>query len=140
MIVTRTPAYCKIWILIPHIVENLKKPGNQHGLWVKRSTMNAWAKIQIEWAQNSEEKFITGVLLWDLSAAFETLDADFLMASNGLVASPPKLPSYLSTTIIIRFISFLNSKALISKNYNSLRYQLICRQSPIFLSVTKIIF
>ena len=35
--------------------------------------------LQREWAQNSENKLIAGVLLWDLSAAFDTLDADILV-------------------------------------------------------------
>ena len=34
------------------------------------STMTAWANLQKEWARNSDEKMIIGVLLWDLSAAF----------------------------------------------------------------------
>ena len=39
-----------------------------------RSTMTAWADIQKQWAQNSDDKKLTGVLLWDLSAAFDCLD------------------------------------------------------------------
>ena len=31
-----------------------------------------------EWLQNTEEKKITGVLLWDLTAAFDTLDCEIL--------------------------------------------------------------
>ena len=40
--------------------------------------MTAWADIQEDWAQNSEEKKITRILLWDLSTAFDTLDANLL--------------------------------------------------------------
>ena len=40
----------------------------------KRSTMSAWENIQLEWAKKTEEKKITGVLLWDLTVAFDTLD------------------------------------------------------------------
>ena len=36
--------------------------------------MTAWADIQEEWSRNSEEKHVTGILLWDLSAEFDTLD------------------------------------------------------------------
>ena len=36
--------------------------------------MTAWADIQKQWAQNSDDKKLTGVLLWDLSAAFDCLD------------------------------------------------------------------
>ena len=34
--------------------------------------MTAWANIQQEWAQNTEKNQTTGVMLWDLSAAFDT--------------------------------------------------------------------
>ena len=54
-------------------------PANQHGFRAKRSTMTAWANLQRDWAQNSDEKKVTGILLWDLSAAFDTLDADILV-------------------------------------------------------------
>ena len=53
-------------------------PHNQHGFRPKRSTMTAWADIQKQWAQNCDEKKITGVLLWDLSAAFDCLDQEIL--------------------------------------------------------------
>ena len=41
--------------------------------------MTAWANIQQEWAQNTEKNQTTGVMLWDLSAAFDTLDAEILI-------------------------------------------------------------
>ena len=40
--------------------------------------MTAWADIQEAWAQNGEDKMITGILLWDLPAAFDTLDAEIM--------------------------------------------------------------
>ena len=46
-------------------------PENQHGFRAKRSTMTALTNIQHEWASNTEKKLITGILLWDLSAAFD---------------------------------------------------------------------
>ena len=51
-------------------------PESQHGFRPKRSTMTAWEAIQLDWAQNSEKNDISGILLWDLSAAFDTLDVD----------------------------------------------------------------
>ena len=48
-------------------------PNNQHGFRPMRSTMTAWSNIQKQWAQNTDEKQLTGVLLWDLSAAFDCL-------------------------------------------------------------------
>ena len=34
--------------------------------------MTAWQEIQLDWALNTEQDLVTGVLLWDLSAAFDT--------------------------------------------------------------------
>ena len=53
-------------------------PKNQHGFREHRSTMTAWSDIQQDWAMNTENKEITGVLLWDLSAAFDTLEHGIL--------------------------------------------------------------
>ena len=51
-------------------------PENQHGFWAKKS--NPWAQIQQEWALTAEHKQITGVLLRDLSAAFDSLGCEIL--------------------------------------------------------------
>ena len=40
--------------------------------------MSAWTEIQQEWAQKTEGNKITGVLLRDLTAAFDTLDYEIL--------------------------------------------------------------
>ncbi len=53
-------------------------PNNQHGFRENRSTMSALSSMQKEWTENSENKKKTGILLWDLSAAFDTLDVDLL--------------------------------------------------------------
>ena len=54
--------------------DNKLLPPNQHGFRERRSTMTALSAIQQEWAENTANKFITRVLLWDLSAAFDTLN------------------------------------------------------------------
>ena len=41
-------------------------PTNQHGFRAKRSTMSAWPNLQRDWTQNSDEKKVTGILLWDI--------------------------------------------------------------------------
>ena len=51
-------------------------PENQNEFWAKRS--NPWARIQQEWALTAEHKQITGVLLRDLSAAFDSLGCEIL--------------------------------------------------------------
>ena len=48
-------------------------PDNQHGFRPRRSTMTALSGLQQEWASKEEEKMTTGVLLWDLSAAYDTI-------------------------------------------------------------------
>ena len=40
--------------------------------------ISAWKDIQLDWATKTNDKNVTGVLLWDLSAAFDTLDVDIL--------------------------------------------------------------
>ena len=38
--------------------------------------MTAWQEVQLDWATKGENGPVTGVLLWDLSAAFDTLDCE----------------------------------------------------------------
>jgi hypothetical protein len=40
--------------------------------------MTAWGDIQESLANYNENNSITGILLWDLSAAFDTLDAKLI--------------------------------------------------------------
>ena len=40
--------------------------------------MTAWQEVQLDWATKVEDGLMTGVLLWDLSAAFDTLDFEGL--------------------------------------------------------------
>ena len=55
-------------------------PENQHGFRQKRSTMTALTSMQKEWVHNTEEGLITGILVWDLSAAYDTINTDLLCA------------------------------------------------------------
>ena len=41
-----------------------------------------WEDIQMDWANEAEKKHVAGILLWDLSAAFDTLDKDIENSSN----------------------------------------------------------
>ena len=61
-----------------YLEKNNLLPKNQHGFRPQRSTMTAWADIQQEWALKSETSEMTVVMLWDLSAAFDTLDPEIL--------------------------------------------------------------
>ncbi len=59
---------------VTHYMEMHKLlPENQHGFRQKRSTMTALSSMQQEWTKNSEENLKTGILVWDLSAAYDTL-------------------------------------------------------------------
>ena len=57
-------------------------PYNQHGFRPMRSTMTAWSDIQSQWCQNTDEKKLTGVLLWNLSAAFDCLGPIILIKNS----------------------------------------------------------
>ena len=57
-----------------HMESNGLIPETQYGFHAKRSTQSAWSQIQQDWAKNSENNLTTGVLMWDLTAAFDTLD------------------------------------------------------------------
>ena len=61
-----------------YLEENNLLPENQHGFRKSRSTMTAHANMQQDWVKNKEEGLKTGLLVWDLSAAFDTLDIDLL--------------------------------------------------------------
>ena len=62
-----------------HMESNNLLPNSQHGFREKRSTMTALSEIQSDWTENTEDKKITGVLFWDLSASFDTLNSDLLV-------------------------------------------------------------
>jgi hypothetical protein len=54
-------------------------PNCQHGFRSGRSTMSALSAMQKDWIQNTEDGLMTGVLVWDLSSAFDTLDIDLFL-------------------------------------------------------------
>ena len=58
--------------------DNKLLPNNQHGFREGRSTMTALTEIQNKWITSTEDGKTTGVLVWDLSAAFDTLDSNLL--------------------------------------------------------------
>ena len=57
-----------------HMESNKLLPNNQHGFRAMRSTMTALSAMQKEWVRSNEDGLITGVLIWDLSAAFDTVN------------------------------------------------------------------
>ena len=55
-------------------------PNNQHGFRTGRSTMSALSSMQKEWIRNTENGLMTGILVWDLSSAFNTLDVRLFLS------------------------------------------------------------
>ncbi len=47
-----------------YMESNSLVPKKKHGFRAKRSTRTAWSDIQQDWAMKTENKEITGVLLW----------------------------------------------------------------------------
>ena len=78
-----------------YLEKNDLLPKNQHGFRPKRSTMTAWQEIQLDWAEKTEKNLVTGVLLWDLSAAFDTLDCDGLCEKLVLFGLQPRSVSWV---------------------------------------------
>ena len=65
--------------------------------------MTALTAMQTEWMKNTEDGLLTGVLVWDLSSAFDTLDVDLLLA---------KLEIYGADTLTLKwFKSFLINRS-----------------------------
>lgn len=65
-------------------------PNNQHGFRKGRSTMTALSAMQKEWIQNTEQGLTTGVLVWDLSAAFDTMDIGLFIRKLTLYGADQK--------------------------------------------------
>ena len=78
-------------------------PKNQHGFRPKRSTMTAWEEIQLDWAENTENKNISGILLWDLSAAFNTLDVDVFCEKIKIYGFQPKTVEWFRSFLTGRY-------------------------------------
>ena len=58
------------------VESNKLLPNSQHGFRAQRSTMPALSEVQQQCAKNTEAKEVTGILMWDLSAAFDCLDSN----------------------------------------------------------------
>ena len=69
--------------------------------------MTAWAEVQQLWAKNTANKETTGVLLWDLSAAFDCLDKEILCKKLSLYGLDEKSVKW--------FGSFLSERSQIVK-------------------------
>ena len=48
--------------------------------------MTALSTMQQEWAENTVNKFITGVMLWDLSTAFDTRNSSTMCTKLQILA------------------------------------------------------
>jgi hypothetical protein len=77
-------------------------PNCQHGFRTQRSTMTALSSMQKDWIKNTEEGLMTGVLVWDLSSGFDTLDIELFKR---------KIETYGADNLTqVWFRSFLSSR------------------------------
>jgi len=60
------------------VEKNQLLPKNQHGFRSNRSTETALASMVAEWSKKHDDGLHTGILLWDLSSAFDTIDVNIL--------------------------------------------------------------
>ena len=93
--------------------ENDLLPKSQHGFRKMRSTMTALTEVQKQWAVNSEKKEKTGILMWDLSAAFDCLDIDILCEKLRIYLMQQKLESKSS------FVHYLFKMQLLIRSFFS---------------------
>ena len=89
-------------------------PQNQHGFRAGRSTMSALAALKQEWSENTEKDLITGILLWDLSAAFDTLSAKIMCSKPSYPLNIEKM-KHSSETRITRSVTSENLREPKSK-------------------------
>ena len=64
--------------LAEYFEANSLLPQQQHGFRPGRSTTTALASMVSEWSRNYDAGMNTGILLWDLSSAFDTIDVEVL--------------------------------------------------------------
>ena len=102
--------------LSDYLESNKLLPNNQHGFRPQRSTMTAWQEIQLDWAMNTEQNKVTGVLLWDLSAAFDTLDCEGLCRKLALFGVKPRSVSWVQS-----FLTGRSQKVRIGSKVSSTR-------------------
>ena len=65
--------------------------------------MTAWSQLQQQWAMKNEENKVTGIMLWDLSAAFDMLDKDILCKKLALYGLDQRSVNW--------FVSFLSDRS-----------------------------
>ena len=86
--------------------------------------MTAWEEIQMDWAENTEKNNPSGILLWDLSAAFDTLDVDIFCEKIVfyVLLIIYKFPTFAAKTMRPIFHAFYpNSIQFIFLIYKSIR-------------------
>ena len=102
--------------LSEYLESNNLLPNNQHGFRPRRSTMTAWQEIQLDWAMKNESNLVTGVLLWDLSAAFDTLDCEGVCAKLELFGVMKRSVSWIRS-----FLSGRSQRVKIGSKVSSSR-------------------
>ena len=75
--------------VIKFLEDNSLLTKSQHGFRQMRSTMTAHSHMQQDWIENKEEGLKTGLLIWDLTAAFDILDINLLCQKLELYGFAP---------------------------------------------------
>ena len=89
-----------------HMESNHLLSNNQHGFRAMRSTMTALTAMQREWVRSTEDGLITGVLIWDLSAAFDTVNTELLCEKLKILSYPVHCKqNYFSTFSFIKVLT-----------------------------------
>ena len=77
-------------------------PNSQHGFRSNRSTMTALSAMQKDWMRNTEDGLMTGILVWDLSSAFDTLDIDLFLKKMVLYGADDNTVSWFHSFLCDR--------------------------------------
>ena len=72
-------------------------PNCQHGFRSQRSTMTALSSMQKEWISNTEDGLTTGILVWDLSSAFDTLDIELFLKKMEIYGADNQTTNWFKT-------------------------------------------
>ena len=88
--------------LSSYFEENDLLPLQQHGFRANRSTTSGLASMVAEWSKAYEAGQTTGVLLWDLSSAFDTIDVNLLCKKLGIYGVAERTVGWFKSFLMAR--------------------------------------
>ena len=75
---------------------------NQPGFRSNQSTITALSAMQKDWIRNTEEGLMTGILVWDLSSAFDTLDIELFLKKMQIYGADDNTVNWFSSFLCDR--------------------------------------